>query len=155
MISNESYQLIHGLLGSRRDQEACNVKNALKSEGYKRGNATMIEYVEQRRKSVQLCQQAIDELKDARGEYESLQKRLCQQREEAEPRAWMKAQIANENISIDTNNPGMDELLEMWVAQMIFILSGEKKEVQRDLLALMHNALEHEEERFGGSDDEG
>lgn len=66
MISNESYQLIHGLLGSRRDQEACNVKNALKSEGYKRGNQTMVEYVAQKRKSVQLCQQAIDELKDAR-----------------------------------------------------------------------------------------
>ena len=69
MISDMSYQLIHGLLGSRRDQEACNVKNALKSEGYKRGNKTMIEYVEQKRKSVQMCQTAIDELKREREQY--------------------------------------------------------------------------------------
>ena len=72
MISRESWQLINGMLGARRDQEACNVKNALRSDGYKRGNRTMIEYVERKREAVKMTQRAIDELKAARDVYNKM-----------------------------------------------------------------------------------
>lgn len=73
LMSKESLQLIHGMLGSRRDQEAGNVKKALRSEGYKLGNRTMIEYVEQKRKSVRMIQTAIDELKEATAMYDAME----------------------------------------------------------------------------------
>lgn len=61
-LSKKSRETILSLLEMRRDQEACNVKRALRSAEYKRGMAAEVEYVRVKRESVKQLQAIIDEL---------------------------------------------------------------------------------------------
>lgn len=61
-LSKKSRETILSLLELRRDQEACNVKRAVRSAEYKRGMPAEVEYVRMKKASVKQLQGIIDEL---------------------------------------------------------------------------------------------
>ena len=153
MLSKESWQLINGMLGSRRDQEAGNVKKALKSEGYKLGNQTMIEYVEEKRRSVRMTQTAINELKAAAKTYDEMQEQFKEDWKGSG--IWLKAELRENGCVIDTSEVAIDGLLQMWASVAWFILNDEDADLKVRLMKTMRSMLDYIEKEIGGAEDDG